>query len=119
MAGIARLPLEGGGVILLETAEEDPPAEGPVKVGRLGDAVRELPRTLQESLAPVQEAARAVLQQLREAGPQSVEVEFGVNLSAKAGAIITSGETATHIKVRVAWAGEESAGHSPAHDTRG
>ncbi|MFF4756859.1 ISAs1 family transposase [Streptomyces sp. NPDC002514] len=41
------------------------------------------------------------------------EVEFGVNLSAKAGAVITSGETAVHLKVRVVWESGDSAPDAP------
>lgn len=106
---VVRLPLEGGGAVLLEETDDESLSEGPVKAGRLGDAVRDLPRTLQDSLVPVRETARAVLDQLRDAGSRSVEVEFGVNLSAKAGAVITSGETAVHLKVRVVWDSGESA----------
>ncbi|KAK1184406.1 CU044_2847 family protein [Streptomyces sp. NBS 14/10] len=105
MPGSVRMPLEDGGAILFEDVEGVPESDGPVKAGRLGDAVRELPRTVQESLIPVRETARAVLEQLRAAGPQEVEVEFGVNLSAKAGAVITSGEAAVHLKVRLVWSG--------------
>ncbi|WP_127355160.1 CU044_2847 family protein [Actinacidiphila soli] len=113
MPGLARLPLEGGGAILLEEMEDTPEFDGPVKAGRVGDAVRELPRTLQESLVPVRETARAVLDQLRQAGPREVEVEFGVNLSAKAGAVITSGETAVHLKVRVVWESGDAGPDAP------
>jgi hypothetical protein len=109
MPGVARMPLDGGGAILFEDGEGASQFGGPVKAGRVGDAVRELPRTLQESLVPVRETARAVLDHLREAGPQEVEVEFGVNLSAKAGAVITGGEAAVHLKVRVVWQSEEAA----------
>lgn len=107
---LVRLPLEGGGAILLENAEAASWAEGPVKAGRVGDALRELPRTLQESLAPVRETAKAVLDQFEQAGSQSVEVEFGVNLSAKAGVVITSGAAAVHLTVRVT---RGSAGDGP------
>lgn len=120
MAELVRLPLEGGGAILLEDAGTDtgtgvPGTEGagqsgPVKAGRVGETVRELPRTVRESLAPVRETARAVLDELRDAGPQTVEVEFGVNLSAKAGVVITSGEAAVHRKVRLVWGGEADDG---------
>ncbi|MGA4847053.1 CU044_2847 family protein [Streptomyces sp. G5(2025)] len=109
MIACVRMPLEGGGTILLEEQRQEvSSAAGPVKVGRLGDAVRELPRTLQESLVPVRETARAVLESLREAGSRSVEVEFGVNLSAKAGAVITTGEATVHLKVRVVWEADRS-----------
>ncbi|MFE5795160.1 CU044_2847 family protein [Streptomyces sp. NPDC056503] len=107
--GLVRVPLEGGGSILLEEVHgtpesvSPPEAGGPVKAGRIGDAVRDLPRTLQESLAPVRETARAVVEQLSLTGSRTVEVEFGVNLAAKSGVIITSGEAAVHLKVRVVW----------------
>ncbi|MFE6104701.1 CU044_2847 family protein [Streptomyces laurentii] len=113
MPGLTRLPLEGGGAILLEEMEDTPEFDGPVKAGRVGDAVRELPRTLQESLVPVRETARAVLDQLRQAGSREVEVEFGVNLSAKAGAVIASGETAVHLKVRVVWESGDAGPDAP------
>lgn len=114
MAELVRMPLEGGGAILLEDAGADGRTadgsghSGPVKAGRVGDSVRELPRTVRESLAPVRETARAVLEELRDAGPQTVEVEFGVNLSAKAGVVITGGEAAVHLRVRLVWGGDES-----------
>ncbi|MEV5904699.1 hypothetical protein OG613_03900 [Streptomyces sp. NBC_00015] len=100
MHSVVRVPLEGGGVVQFEAAAEH---DGPVKVGRFGDAVRELPQTLQQSLTPVGDAARAVLDQLRRAGPDEIEVEFGVTLSAEAGAVITKGTGAVHMKVRAAW----------------
>ncbi|MFF3691637.1 CU044_2847 family protein [Streptomyces sp. NPDC002187] len=110
MRGLARVPLEGGGAILFEAVPEH---DGPVKAGRIGEAVRELPRSLQQSLTPVGDTARAVLEQLKQAGPDEVEVEFGVNLSAEAGAVITKGAVAVHLKVRVLWnAAEHSRGSS-------
>jgi len=101
MRDLVRMPLDGGGTILFEAPPES--ASGPVRVGRARDAVRDLPQSLQHALAPVGNTARAVLAQLRQAGPDEVEVEFGVDLSAEAGAIITRAETAVHLKVRVLW----------------
>ncbi|GAA3167161.1 hypothetical protein GCM10017688_13700 [Streptomyces ramulosus] len=106
MQDLARMPLEGGGTILFEAA---PAVDGPVKVGRIAETIQELPQTLQATLAPVRETARTVLRELRQAGPEEVEVEFGVNLSAKAGAVITGGEGAVHMTVRLKWHREESA----------
>lgn len=111
------MPLEGGGAILFEDADSAPEAGtgGPVKAGRAGDVLRQMPRTLQESLVPVRDTAQAVLDQLKEAGPQEVEVEFGVNLSAKAGAVITGGEAAVHLKVRLMWERGQSAQDGSGH----
>jgi Trypsin-co-occurring domain 1 len=86
------------------------PAEpaGPVKAGRVSDAIQELPASLQASLAPVKDAARAVLDQLREAGPGEVEVEFGVDLAVQAGAVITKSEAGCHLRVKLTWKNDES-----------
>ncbi|MFF4888112.1 CU044_2847 family protein [Streptomyces nigra] len=100
MTVIARLPLEGGGSVLVESHDE---ADGPLKVGRLHDAVRELPHTVQQALEPVTGLARAALQQLRQAGPDEIAIEFGVDLSSEAGAIIARTEAACHLAVTVTW----------------
>lgn len=117
MLGLAQLPLDGGGIILLEEVSgaaelggPDPDGSGsggPVKAGRVGDAARELPRTLQEALVPIRELTQAVRDQLRGTGPRTVEVEFSVNLSAKAGVVITASEASAHLKVRMVWEKEE------------
>ncbi|MFI0980438.1 CU044_2847 family protein [Streptomyces sp. NPDC021093] len=100
MHHVVRVPLDGGGAVLFEAAPE---LAGPVKAGRFGDAVREFPQTLQQALEPVGDAARAVLDQMRRARPDEIEIEFGVDLSAQAGAVITKGESKVHLKVRVLW----------------
>ncbi|GAB1331490.1 CU044_2847 family protein [Streptomyces sp. NPDC093260] len=102
MAVLARVPLDDGGSVLVES----PPGVdggGPVKAGRIGDTIHDLPTSLQRALGPVTQAARAALEQLRRAGPTEIEVEFGVDLSCQAGAVITKGEAACHLKVRATW----------------
>ncbi|MFG2736425.1 hypothetical protein N0X72_00635 [Streptomyces carpaticus] len=105
MESVGRLPLEGGGEVLFEVVGELEASDGagPVKAGRVADAVRELPRTLQEALMPVREMAGAVVAQLREVGPAEVEVEFGVDLSTQVGAVVSKGEAAAHLRVRLLW----------------
>lgn len=102
MASLTRIPLEGGGSVLVEA----PAAyDGPVKAGRIGEVVHELPATLQEALEPVTEVARAALEQLRKARPDDVVIEFGVDLSVAAGAVITKGQAGCHLNVTVSWKG--------------
>ncbi|MGW9069766.1 CU044_2847 family protein [Streptomyces yangpuensis] len=100
MAALARIPLDGGGYVLIE-APAGP--DGPVKAGRVSDAIRDLPGSLQEALEPVTEAARATLEQLRTAGPDEIAVEFGVDLAVEAGAVITKTGAHCHLKVTVKW----------------
>ncbi|SEC25919.1 hypothetical protein SAMN05216532_0905 [Streptomyces sp. 2231.1] len=110
MAPLTRIPLDGGGWILV-----DQPAvtDGPVKAGRIGDAVRELPTTLEAALEPVAEAVRVSLDQLRKARPDQITVEFGVDLAVEAGAVITKSQASCHLMVTVSWnrgSADESAG---------
>jgi hypothetical protein len=60
-------------------------------------------------------AARAVLDQLREAGPAEVEVEFGVDLAVQAEAVITKSEAGCHLRVKLTWKNGEGGdgGQSP------
>jgi hypothetical protein len=102
MHSLARLSLEGGGSVLFEAPEI---YDGPVKAGRVSEAIHELPLTLQEALGPVTDMARAALEQLRKAGPDEVEIEFGVNLAAQAGAVIAKSEVGCHLRVTVTWHG--------------
>ncbi|MFJ3159776.1 CU044_2847 family protein [Streptomyces kanasensis] len=100
MASLARIPLDGGGFLLVE---QPVAREGPVKAGRVGDAVRELPGTLQAALEPVTEAARVTLRELRKARPDEITVEFGVDLAFEVGAVLTKGQAGCHLKVTVSW----------------
>lgn len=78
-----------------------------MRAGRVGDRVSEGVRgasqTLQVALAPVVGMSRAVLDQFREAAPGTVEVEFGVELSAEAGAVIAQASGACHLRMTLTW----------------
>ncbi|MCL8012869.1 CU044_2847 family protein [Streptomyces sp. AS02] len=101
MTALTRIPLDGGGSVLVE--QPGLLDGGPVKAGRVGDAVRELPGTLEGALEPVTEAARAALTQLRKARPDEITVEFGVDLAFEAGAVITKSQAGCHLRVTVSW----------------
>ncbi|MFF3844616.1 CU044_2847 family protein [Streptomyces sp. NPDC002328] len=109
MAPLTRIPLEGGGSVLVEQSAAA--GDGPVKAGRVGDAIRDIPVTLQEALQPVTAVAQAALDQLRKARPDEITVEFGVDLAFKAGAVITSSQAGCHLRVTVSWTSDhENAG---------
>ncbi|MFD7136916.1 CU044_2847 family protein [Streptomyces sp. NPDC059894] len=101
------MPLGGGASILVEANET---ADGPVMAGRVGDVIRDLPQTLHSALDPVADMARTVLEQLRRARPDGVEVEFGVDLAAEAGAVIARTQTSCHLKVTMTWASGSGSG---------
>lgn len=105
MTHLVRISLADGGSILVEAPTA---GEGPVKAGRLGDAIQQLPGNLQAALTSVTAAAGAVLDQLRQAGPDGVTVEFGVDLAVTAGAVITKGSANCHLRVTMTWQRNES-----------
>ncbi|GIF05024.1 CU044_2847 family protein [Actinoplanes siamensis] len=111
MTGLVHVPLDGGGYLLLESA--DAGVSGRIKAGRAADAVVEMRDSLRSQLRPVVQASREMLQELRGAGPDEVTVEFGVVMTAAAGALIAKAETGFHFKVTVRWAGGPVPENSP------
>jgi hypothetical protein len=103
---VARIALGDGGWLLVEGGTAGTSA-GPVKAGRVGDTLGQFPTDLRVALAPVAAMARSVLDELKNAGPDAVEVEFGVNLAVQAGVLITKGEAGCHLKVTMHWSGGE------------
>ncbi|GAA1032171.1 hypothetical protein GCM10009557_29810 [Virgisporangium ochraceum] len=100
MVTLARVVLDDGSSILVEAPV---PAGGPVKAGRLGDTIRDLPSTLGTALGPVASMARTVLNQLRQAGPDELQVEFGVELATESGVVITRAQATCHLQVTMTW----------------
>lgn len=101
MAELVRYDLGDGAAVFVEDAH--PSADGPVRVGRTGDLIHEAGQSLQAALAPLRVAARDILSQLKDAGPDEVSVELGVVLTAQAGAVITKTGGEAHLKVALVW----------------
>ncbi|MGW2489190.1 CU044_2847 family protein [Streptomyces sp. NPDC001606] len=80
-----------------------------------GDGPVQAARTFEGALDGVRGAAAAALRVFRDGSlrPDAVEIEFGVRLSAEAGAVIAKGSTEGHLVVKLSW----SPGQSPAHGT--
>ncbi|MEW1923917.1 CU044_2847 family protein [Streptomyces sp. NPDC088360] len=70
-----------------------------------GDGPSRAVRTFEESLAGARAAAESALRVFRDGTlrPDSVEIEFGVRMSAEAGAVIVKGTAEGHLVVRLAW----------------
>lgn len=105
MPYVVRMPLEGGGSVLVEVEDDDGRGEGWARVGRAGDAVRSVATTLQEALAPVRPTMRAILDHLRDGveAPDKVTVEFGIKLAAAAGVVVARTATEANFTVTVEW----------------
>ncbi|MFF3501023.1 CU044_2847 family protein [Streptomyces sp. NPDC003247] len=104
--GAVRVPLPDGGQVLFEAPDES--GAGPVKAGRLSDAVRDFPGTLHQALTPAVELARTTLQQLRQDDTSEVQIEFGLDLTSELGAVVAKGGVGAHLKVTVTWSRDGS-----------
>ncbi len=102
MKRIIEFPLEAGGVLRVET---DEPGAGPVTRGLPTETMERASETFENALGSVRTAASAVLTRMQELPqrPDSLEVQFGVKLSGKIGAVLSAVSGEAHFVVRVSW----------------
>jgi hypothetical protein len=104
-------PLEDGGQVLVRVAGVEPTNGGVVtRGGRAEEVVAEARQSFESALGTIREVADAVLHQLARlaVSPQEVRVEFGLELTAKAAALVASASATAQLHVTLAW--------NPTHD---
>nr|WP_086802837.1 CU044_2847 family protein [Streptomyces caniscabiei] len=106
MDGLVEFETEDGSTIVVEPSEDLSGSQ--LVADHDGGPVRAT-RTFENALGHVRTAAQSALRVLRDdsLAPHSVELEFGVKLSAEAGAVIAKSTVEAHLVVRLTW--------SPAH----
>ena len=103
MTQLVEFPVGSGQSVLVQV--EDSPA-GPVTrgIGTQSIATR-ASQSFEDAIGRVRPAAEAIVAQLRSlaVAPDEVGVEFGLELSAEAGAFIAAASTRANFKVSVTW----------------
>ena len=96
--------LPSGAIVHVQSSLEPPSAGPSVRQASGADKLRE---NWNEGVGLVREVAAGIVDQLREATKKAeqVTVEFGVNISSKAGVILVEGEAAANLKVTISWKG--------------
>jgi len=114
MGRIVEFPLEAGGSLFVETSESQ---TSYVPRGLPSDAVDRSAETFEAALASVHAAASAVLGSMQGLAqrPDAIEVQFGVKLSGKIGAVLSSVSGEAHFTVCLRWT---SASSGTNHDGR-
>jgi hypothetical protein len=107
---LVEFPLERGGNVLVQVADSAPQA--PTTRGLGSQQVRErAQQTFEQAVDAVRPAAEALINRLRATGmPDEVAIEFGLELSAEAGAFIASTSTTANFKVSLIWRPPQSTG---------
>jgi hypothetical protein len=67
--------------------------------------VQRVEQTFDDALSRVQPAVRSMLAQLRSPtdGPDEIEVEFGIQMSAEVGAFVAGASSSANFKVTLTW----------------
>jgi len=107
MKHLVEFPLEDGTTILVEV--DDSETGSVVRSGRVGDVVSKSQKTFEEAMDKVKPAASAIIAKIRSLhdAPDEVEVEFGLKMSADAGAFVASAGVEANYKVTLKWKKEE------------
>ncbi|CAM5619723.1 Trypsin-co-occurring domain-containing protein OS=Streptomyces griseomycini OX=66895 GN=FHS37_000664 PE=4 SV=1 [Streptomyces griseomycini] len=101
-----RFRTEDGATVVVEGVEDE---SGARLVSR-GDGPARAARTFEGSLEGVRAAAESALRVFRDGTlrPDAVELEFGVKLTAEAGAVIAKGSAEGHLIVKLSWSPEQA-----------
>src|SRR5450755_580814 len=118
MAGLVQIPLDGGGSIVVRAGPDGTDLSdglvrsGPVRAGRaadlVDDAVAVASCSLREALEPVARMSSQLLEQFQTARPGQVKVEFGVELTAQAGAVLAKAGAGCHLTVTLTWGSDDT-----------
>jgi hypothetical protein len=100
MSELMSVPVPGGGALLVEVTDDEP---GMARASRVGDTIEAAAVSLASVLQPIRQVAEEARDAFREAGPDEIEMEFGVKLTAEAGAILARAGTEGHLKVKLVW----------------
>jgi hypothetical protein len=101
MAYLIEIPVDGGGRLVVQVAEEDLP--GNLVPASRREIVARAEQSLEKALEQLKPGVRAVLDQMASLGPDQVEVEFGVILGAETGIVVAKGTSEVHFTVSLTW----------------
>lgn len=104
MKHLIEFPLDDGGSMIVEV-DEPRTAAGMERVTRPGEIAAKARETFESSIERIKPGAEAIIKKLGSLSdaPHEIEVEFGITLSAEAGAFIASVGAEANYKVVLKW----------------
>ena len=116
MRRLVEFPLQDGGSVLVEV-HEDVLAAG-VTRGLGGRVVEQAQHSFEQAVGRVQPAVQTLIARLRQMAdrPEEVRVEFGLQLSAEAGAFVAAASSTGHFQVTMIWRSDSARGRSEGGD---
>jgi len=109
MKYLTEFPLIDGTSVVIEVDEPEP--DGLVQAARPGEVVERATQTLEAALQKIKPMAGAVLATLQSLAqlPDEVQVEFGVRVTARAGAVLVAAGVDGHYRITLTWRSPASA----------
>jgi hypothetical protein len=104
---LIEFPLEDGGSIVVEVDEPEPEG-GVVRAARPGEIAAKAGQTFETALDRIRPAAGAIITKLRGLSdpPDEMTVEFGLKMSAEAGALVAAAGAEANYRVTLKWTRE-------------
>ena len=108
MKRLIEFPLEDGGSIVVEVDEPEPPG-GVVRAARPGEVAEKARQSFEAAMERIRPVAGTLIAKLRglHDPPDEVEVEFGLKMSAEAGAVVAAAGAEANYKVTLTWKREQ------------
>jgi len=106
MSDIVEFRMDSGGSLAVEVDEAVD--GGVVRSARApGEVVVQASETLEEALDRVMPAAQALIERLRKASPDEMELQFGLKLSGELGAVLAKASAEGNFSVTLKWTRSE------------
>ncbi|MEM8923081.1 MAG: CU044_2847 family protein [Actinomycetota bacterium] len=93
--------LDGGGQVRVEASTVE--YAGVTRVSRGDEMLEEATRRLGELTDVVRPVTATVFESVRDLGPDTVEVEFGVKMTVQAGVVVASSSADANLRIKCTW----------------
>ena len=107
MKKLIEYPMKDGSLVLVEVEEPDRPGGPPMRglPHPPHEVIERATQTFDDALDKIKPAAATIIAKLKElkTPPEQIGLEFGIKLSAKAGAFIASADAEANFKVTLTW----------------
>ncbi|MCC4765123.1 hypothetical protein FXW07_00280 [Methanosarcina sp. DH1] len=101
---VVEYKLEQGGVVLIEVEETDI-EKGRIPVSREPGVPEKATKEFDKALDEVRPVADTIIQKLKnlDSKPDNIEIEFGIKMSAEAGALIAATGIEANFRITLSW----------------
>jgi hypothetical protein len=100
METLVRFPLASGGSVVVQVNERQ---SGPVPAASPGEFAAKAKMTFEQAAAQLRPIAKTLLEQVKDLGPENVEIELGISFSAEAGVILARTSAEGTCKITLSW----------------